>query len=193
MAPVGVHAARPGVLCLVVGPSGAGKDTLLEGARSQLGAAFHFPRRLITRRADAGGEDHEAVTPERFAALEEEGALALSWRAHGLCYGVPAAAADRLLAGRHVVVNVSRSILDDARRTFPRVHVFSVTVPAARLRERLLARGRESAAEIEARIARAAAFEVVGEDVTEIVNDADADTGVARFLTALRTVTDRMS
>lgn len=177
-----------GVLCLVVGPSGAGKDTLLDGARARLGAAFHFPQRLITRAADAGGEDHEAVTPERFDALEQEGALALSWRAHGLCYGVRASAADRLLAGRHLVVNVSRSILDDARATFPRVRVFSVTVPETRLRQRLRARRREGAEEIEARIARAAAFRVEGEDVTEIANDTDPETGIVRFVAALEAV-----
>lgn len=188
MSTPGPDAVRPGVLCLVVGPSGAGKDTLLAGARARLGDAFLFPRRLVTRPADAGGEDHEAVTPERFAALEEEGALALCWRAHGLGYGVPAAIVDALLSGRHVVVNVSRSILDDARETFPRVHVFSIRVPETQLRERLTARGRETPEDVEARIARATAFAVAGEDVTEIANDADAETGIARFVAALQAV-----
>ncbi|MEE4298124.1 MAG: phosphonate metabolism protein/1,5-bisphosphokinase (PRPP-forming) PhnN [Pseudomonadales bacterium] len=179
----------PGVLCLVVGPSGAGKDTLLDGARARLGAAYLFPKRVITRGADAGGEDHEAISETCFETLEAEGALALSWRAHDLGYGVRTSAVDELLAGRHLVVNVSRSVLDEARARFPRVHVFSVTVPESQLRQRLRARGRESHEDIEARIARAAAFEVSGDDVTEIRNDAEPDTAVARFVEALQRVT----
>ncbi|MEM9744826.1 MAG: phosphonate metabolism protein/1,5-bisphosphokinase (PRPP-forming) PhnN [Pseudomonadota bacterium] len=178
-----------GVLCLVVGPSGAGKDTLLDGARSRLAPTFSFPTRVITRPIDAGGEAHEAVTEACFDALERDGAFALAWRAHGLCYGVRASSLDHLRTGGNVVVNVSRGIIDAARVSYPRVHVFSIRVPEAELRQRLLSRQREDRDAIEARIARATAFRVAGKDVTEIVNDQDPDTGIGRFVAALRSAT----
>ena len=185
------HDSCTGVLCLVVGPSGAGKDTLLDGARGRIGPAYHFPTRLITRPADAGGEVHEAATPEQFAALERSGALALAWRAHGLSYGLRGSALDRLFTGRHVVVNVSRGIIDAARSRYPRVHVFSITVPADQLRTRLLARGREDANAIEARIARANQYRIAGDGVTEIINDQDREAGISRFVAALEAVAGR--
>lgn len=72
---------RPGILFVVVGPSGAGKDTLMDGARRALaqGERFGFARRLITRPADAGGEEHEAIDEAGFAALAAAGGLLVSW------------------------------------------------------------------------------------------------------------------
>ena len=177
-----------GALCLVVGPSGVGKDSLLAGVQERLSDRFVFPTRLITRPADAGGEDHEAVDVQQLSDLEAAGELGLSWRAHGLAYGIRSSALRDLDAGRSVVVNVSRSILDDVRAAFSRVHVFSITAPEAVLRERLCGRGREDAHAIEERIARALAFRVEGPDVTKIANDADLSTGIERLATALEAV-----
>ena len=102
-------APAPGTLFLVVGPSGAGKDSVIDGLRPLLdGLAFVWARRVITRPADAGGEAHEACEPARFDAIEAAGGFLASWRAHGLAYGLPAALADELRAGRHVVANASR-------------------------------------------------------------------------------------
>ena len=115
-----------GTLFLVVGPSGAGKDTLIEGARAALepGGAYVFPRRAITRPQGAGGEDHEAVSPEAFADREAEGGFFATWRAHGLDYGLPTCISGTLNSGRHVVVNVSRAILADiAGRVSPTVAI----------------------------------------------------------------------
>ena len=109
------------MLVLVVGPSGAGKDTLLEAARQVLAddPRFRFVRRVITRPADAGGEAHEAVTEAEFAARK----FALQWQAHGMRYGIPADAIDGAAVA---VANVSRTVVAEAARQF-RVRVIEVT------------------------------------------------------------------
>lgn len=170
-----------GVLVLVVGPSGAGKDTLLDAARRALAddTRFRFARRVITRPADAGGEAHEAVTEEGFAARR----FALSWEAHGLRYGIPAEIIDDLTQGCVVIANVSRGVIEAAARGFP-VRVIEVTAPPSVLAARLAARGREASEQRAARLARHVALPE-GVTVQTVVNDATPEEGVARFLAAL--------
>src|SRR5664279_1853677 len=111
-------AARPagqlmsGRLVLVVGPSGAGKDTLIAAAKAALAddRRFVFPRRVVTREAIAALEEHDSVSAAEFALREAQGAYALSWAAHGLRYGLPARLVDDLAAGRVIVVNASRTM-----------------------------------------------------------------------------------
>jgi ribose 1,5-bisphosphokinase PhnN len=66
-----------GTLFLVVGASGVGKDNVIEGAKAALAGDDHFffARRTITRSADAGGEDHCAVTADEFARLRDASAV----------------------------------------------------------------------------------------------------------------------
>lgn len=180
---------KRGTLILVVGPSGSGKDTLIDAAKAALlvDPRFHFPRREITRPAEAGGEDHAPVDTETFERRRADGAYALSWGAHGLFYGVPASITETLAAGTSVIVNVSRSVIGEARTRFPPTAVVSLSVPQDVLRARLSARGRETADQIEARVARAAAVAVDGPNVFAVVNDGTVEAAVDRFLDALRT------
>jgi phosphonate metabolism protein PhnN/1,5-bisphosphokinase (PRPP-forming) len=181
-----------GVLLLVVGPSGAGKDTLIAGARAALdGKRFVFPRRTISRPAQAGGEDHIAATADDMTRRTARGEFALAWSAHGHDYGIPASISDDLDAGRHVVVNVSRTVIDAARRDFARVGVVVVVAPRDALKERLGKRGREDAAAVDRRLARATAYEVTGDAVVEVVNDATVEEGVARLVAALEALAAR--
>src|SRR5690606_21587410 len=92
-----------------------------------------------------------------FEASVGRGAFALHWRAHGLGYGIPAAMADDLAAGRNVVVNVSRAVIEEARARFQPVRVVVVTASPAILAERLRQRNREAQADIARRLARAEA------------------------------------
>ena len=125
----------PGTMIAVVGPSGAGKDSLMaHAARAYAGDdRVVFARRVITRPADAGGEDHEGVDAATFDRLERDGAFCISWRAHGLAYGIPAETLRDLAAGRVVVVNGSRSALPHFSAAVPGLKVALVTArPAAR-------------------------------------------------------------
>ncbi len=181
----------PGTLVLVVGPSGAGKDSLLAALQAELppDAPVRFVTRLITRPRAAGGEDHEAVDGATFDALLETGGLALHWDAHGLRYGLPVILEQWLAAGDIVLANASRGIIDRARARYPRFKVLHVTASAAVLAARLAERGRESAEEVEARLARAGYSPPEGPDVATIVNDGALDRAVAQARAFLATLT----
>lgn len=175
-------------LILVVGPSGAGKDSLMMGAAERLAKnpRFHFARRVVTRPVQPGGEAHDSIAPEVFAALEQDGFFLLSWRAHGLAYGVPRDLDSRRQDGVAVIANVSRSVIETARCHCSPVGVIAVTAPIGQLAERLAARGREDAQDIRRRLERAGAGLPRGADVVTLVNDSSLDTGIERFVAALK-------
>lgn len=167
----------------VVGPSGAGKDTLLAGAVAA-DPGLHWARRVVTRAPQSGGEPHEAVDGATFARRLAAGDFALHWQAHGLRYGIPHAE----LQAPRVVFNGSRQAIGAAMAALPGLRVIRITAPSRVLAERLAARGRESLAEIEARLARASYDLPEGLAVTDVVNDGTPEAGVARLLAALQPV-----
>ncbi|MCF3640863.1 phosphonate metabolism protein/1,5-bisphosphokinase (PRPP-forming) PhnN [Rhizobium sp. TRM95111] len=154
--PVAAVPGAGGAMVVVVGPSGAGKDSVMSFAAKALGedGRVVFARRVITRPADAGGEAHEGVDPPTFARMRDEGAFCVWWEAHGLSYGIPRSALAAMADGSVVVVNGSRSALPRFEAAVPRLHVALVTARADVLADRLAGRGRESREEIEARLAR---------------------------------------
>ena len=145
-----------GVFVAVVGPSGVGKDTLINFARAQLAGepGFVFVRRVITRAADAASEDHDSLSSKDFAAAEAAGAFALAWDAHGLRYGLPVAVDAAIAAGKVVVANMSRQMLGALRDRYENCIVVEVWARPEVIAQRLSARGRESAEAIAARLAR---------------------------------------
>ena len=106
------------MLILIVGPSGVGKDTLMNGAQERLGGnpRYRFVRRIITRPGDLGEEAHDSATEQEFEARRQGGEFALIWRAHGLHYAIPTDIALDLAQGRAVVANVSRAVVAEAAR-----------------------------------------------------------------------------
>jgi len=144
-----------GIFVCVVGPSGAGKDTLLRLAKSKLAGepGFSFPRRHVTR-PPSECEDHLVLSEADYAVALRAGLFALAWRAHGLGYGIGCEVLPALAAGHVVPCNVSREAIIAAKMSFPRIATVLVTAPVDVLAARLNARGRETVADIGGRLAR---------------------------------------
>jgi phosphonate metabolism protein PhnN/1,5-bisphosphokinase (PRPP-forming) len=174
-----------GTLFLVVGPSGAGKDTLIDAARKALepGGRYVFPKRFITRPSEDASERHLPVDNATFERMAKAGQFALHWPAHGWRYGIPAAIEEDLAAGRHVVVNVSRAVVAEAVKRFAPVQVVQVTAREDVRARRLAARGREALPEIEARLKREAI--ALPPDTKTVHNDAAPETAIAAFIAVL--------
>lgn len=175
-----------GGFVFIVGPSGAGKDTLLALARAELSAdsRFLFPRRLVTRSSSVW-EDHDTIGGEEFEAGHASGGFALSWRAHGHGYALPRSCLDAARSGCLVVCNVSRTLIEEARERLPNVAVVEVTAPLAVLAARLAQRNRSDDASLEARLARSNEVGSIRADLT-IVNDTSPEEGAGRLIGFLR-------
>jgi ribose 1,5-bisphosphokinase len=171
-----------GGFILVVGPSGAGKDTLLRLAQAKLASdrRFRFPKRIVTR-ASSPWEDHDTLDKAAFDAAEKEGRFALSWRAHGLCYAVPGTSIGGAGRGQVVVCNVSRQVVAAARRLLPEVSVVEVTAPPEILLARLAARGRSEDGDLKARLGRSAEIGDVAPDLI-IENTRPPEAGAAELI-----------
>lgn len=176
----------PGTLVLVVGPSGAGKDTLIGAAKAALASdsGYAFPRRVVTREAVAALEDHDSISMEDFALQERNGAYALSWEAHGLRYGLPVSLVADLAAGRTVVLNASRAMIATALAKFPRTKVVLIEASRAVRAVRLAGRGRETEADIAERLDREVRAPMP--DAIRIDNSGALAEGSDRFLAALK-------
>jgi phosphonate metabolism protein PhnN/1,5-bisphosphokinase (PRPP-forming) len=183
----------PGLMVLVVGPSGAGKDTLMQAAahRLQGDERYVFFQRVLTRDAKAGGEDHLPMTEDKFRDAFALGAFCLSWRAHGLAYGIPISMIGALRHGRTTIVNVSRHMISAAEDIWPRVGVIYVDADVATREQRIAARKRELAADIMTRLTRTVEFSTRRAPVLEVQNNGSIDAGVALFVSALGDLANR--
>ncbi len=179
---------RNGVFVAVVGPSGAGKDTIIDFARSALADAgeVDFVRRVITRPCDAASEDHDTLADADFEEADRAGAFAISWPAHGLRYGIPAGIDRAIEAGRVAVANVSRGALAAIKARYVNVVVVEITASAEILAQRLAARGRESRGEVLARLARSAELGTTVPGAVRIDNSGTREEAGERFVALLR-------
>ncbi|MAY61124.1 MAG: phosphonate metabolism protein/1,5-bisphosphokinase (PRPP-forming) PhnN [Rhizobiales bacterium] len=159
--PISGEAPRgSGGLIVILGPSGAGKDSILAYARERLTERddIHFVRRAITRPPHDMSEDFLPMTEAAFDTALAAGRYCFHWRANGLRYGLPQSMLGFVEDGGLAVVNGSRAAHPAMCELFPSLRSVLVRVDGSVLRERLRSRGREDKAEIEARIARAETY-----------------------------------
>ena len=176
-----------GSLVYVMGPSGAGKDSVLGRARALLphDAPVAFAHRYITRPDDSGGENHIALTREEFATRRAYGLFAYHWTAHGNDYAVGREIHDWRAVGLTVVVSGSRDHFLRTGGLDSLALPVLITAPAERLKERLAGRGRESAIEAAKRLQRADAYEVDDPRLLTIVNEGSLDEAACSFVRLL--------
>ncbi|NRP22137.1 Ribose 1,5-bisphosphate phosphokinase PhnN [Ensifer adhaerens] len=176
--------SRRGALVVVVGPSGAGKDSVMGFAAQHFSDCHdvHFVRRVITRPSDAGSEVHESVSEDDFLDMQKDGAFAVFWDAHGLKYGIPSAVLQNVRAGMTAIVNGSRGALPAFRETFGDIAVVVVTAEASVLAKRLAERGRESEEEVLRRLSRQAPDVTSGPGVSVIDNSGRLEIAGNRFV-----------
>ncbi len=174
----------PGRFVLVVGPSGAGKDTVLAGVKLRCAGdpAIVFPRRIVTRPA-SDAEDNDSLTPKAFDSAIGNGAFAFWWQAHGLKYGIPRTAEDDIRASRTVVCNVSRGVIGTVRGRYAYVATVEITAPADVLATRLAGRARDTDGSLDARLRRNAAFTAFQAD--HVIQNIGAPDDAAQALLAV--------
>ncbi|MHA1340549.1 MAG: phosphonate metabolism protein/1,5-bisphosphokinase (PRPP-forming) PhnN [Promethearchaeota archaeon] len=145
-------------LFLIVGNSGSGKDSLINEVVKNFPKDLpevKVPKRVITRPPSPETEDYESVDEETFLKMKENGEFALDWHIYGLYYGVRKEILDWVKNKHPVLINVSRKILDEAKKKFPNVKIIFIKVPFEITAQRIRERGREDEEMIKERLERA--------------------------------------
>ncbi|WP_193337325.1 phosphonate metabolism protein/1,5-bisphosphokinase (PRPP-forming) PhnN [Devosia beringensis] len=180
--------ARPlGSLVLVVGPSGVGKKTIIEGARNALGndQRFVFVQRVVARAPGTDPDEHDGMAPEDFAKAELGGRFCLCWDAHNRRYGLPISVDTDLSLGKVVVASVARHAVAEACAKYPACAVVLVTAEISLRAQRLIGLGREGGDQITARLARESPAVPRGIDPIIIDNSGRLAIGVTALVMAL--------
>ncbi|MDB5775720.1 MAG: hypothetical protein JWP38_1853 [Herbaspirillum sp.] len=177
-----------GRLFFVVGPSGVGKDSLLQWVKNQLSeeAGPIFARRSITRAAHAS-EAHEPMTQEAFLQAAQTGHFSMRWQANDTSYGIRRGIEAELKAGRDVIVNGSREYIPQLRELFPDAQILWIAADPAAIRQRIESRSRETGAALEKRLLRVTEFNARQADgVTHIDNSGPLEIAGQRLLEILQ-------
>ena len=174
----------PGLLILVVGNSGSGKDSIMKGIKERYPSDLkmvHLTQRYITR-PSSDTEDNISITPEEFREMSTRDKFALEWHIYGLDYGVPIEIDDWLKKGHPVLVNVSRSIVKKAREIYQNIIVVFIEVPFEVTLKRVKERARESGKRLEERIERAKENQKFSEADFVVDNSGTLENAINQFL-----------
>lgn len=177
----------PGTLFLIIGNSGSGKDSIISGITKKYPQDLMeiiAPRRYITR-PSSEFENNISVTPKEFKELEEKGIFALRWQIYQLNYGIPIEIEDWLKRGHPAIVNVSRTIIKEAREKYENIKVIFVEVPFEITLQRIKDRKRESTELLQERIERARKNQKFPEADYVVDNSGDLNDAITQCLNYL--------
>jgi phosphonate metabolism protein PhnN/1,5-bisphosphokinase (PRPP-forming) len=147
----------PGTLFLIVGNSGSGKDSIIKGVIEKYPSdlkSVYLTKRYITR-PPSDTEDNISLSLQEFREMANQGKFALMWNIYGLNYGIPVEIENWLKKGHPVIINVSRTIVNKARKKYKNIKIVFVKVPFEVTLKRLTERDREKGKLLEERIKRA--------------------------------------
>lgn len=147
------------LLVVLTGPSGVGKNSIIDALRKQDPSFFHSVS-MTTRQPREGEKDgvsYHFTTKERFEALIHRGDMLEYDTYCGEYYGTPKAPIDRMIqANTDVLFDLTVKGALELKRNCPNaVIIFMTTSTEEALRVRLLARGTESEEAIGIRLAAA--------------------------------------
>jgi guanylate kinase len=173
--PAGGDGVRSGIgapgaiLAIISGPSGVGKDTIIDAMRGLPGGDdYHYVVTCTTRPRRPGevdGVSYHFLPVEAFDDLRSSGGLLEANLVHGHWYGTPRTEViDALAAGRDVILKIDVQGAQVVKeRVADALLVFVVPPSLETLFQRLKARATETADELEIR-QRNAALELARQD-----------------------------
>ena len=173
-----------GTLLLIVGNPGSGKDSIISGLVQNYPnnlKKIYCPKRYITR-ITSENENNISITQDEFILMIKNNKFALNWRMYGLYYGIPIEIDKFLKEGYHVIVNVSRSIVQKARQIYKNIKVIFIKVPLSIIIKRLKNRGREKGVDLQKRISRAKKNQDFSSADYIIDNSGDLKDAINQFL-----------
>lgn len=166
----GALAGAPGAMLVIIsGPSGVGKDTIIDAMRAApQGTSYHYVVTCTTRARRPGevdGVSYQFVSRERFLAMRDAGELLESAGVHGNWYGTPRRSVREALgAGHDAILKIDVQGAQAVKEGVPEALLVFVVPPSLEaLFQRLKARATESADELEIR-QRNAAIELARQD-----------------------------
>ena len=177
----------PGILVLVVGNSGSGKDSIISEVVKRFPSnlkEIHLTQRYITR-TSSKTEDNIAITPKIFKEMSLQKKFALEWHIYDLDYGVPIDIDDWLKKGHPVIVNVSRTIVKKARSIYRNILVVFIKVPFEITFQRIKERARESGKQLQERIQRAKDNQTFPDADFIVDNSGELEIAIDQFLSYL--------
>jgi ribose 1,5-bisphosphokinase len=177
----------PGILFLLTGNSGSGKDSIISGIAEIYPSnlkEMYIPKRYITR-PSSEFEKNFSITTEEFNDMDKKGKFALKWHIYELDYGIPIEIENWLEKGHPVIINVSRTILKKAKEKYSNIKVIFVEVPFEITYQRIKDRKRENKDLLNKRIERARKNQKLPEADFVVDNSGDLNQAITQCLNYL--------